>query len=685
MKLSWYSKASIIPVAAALVLSVTVAQAQVTKDDAKCRATANKGTTKLSSTANKAVIGCVKDRLKGKNALTSCTNPFTADTKGKLPGAVAKLEDSVGGAKSKCDNTTHAAALALFSTCPSPGTQGAITGFGQVGTCLGEVVTRGDGEGMIRNIWSYTLNADVSSPLLAGKDEAKCVNGLAKSIGKHHDTVTKTLGKLQQGSDKSGGAYAVSVDRTDDSKGKIGKSAAKLADAITKSCTGPATNPDFMLALGSCSADVTELASCIDASVRKNASSINAISFEMAGVCPTQANIISRGSAGFAGPTRLDAGSTGLGHRGELPDGIEGAIQLDCSADDNCSSCTLSVGCSEGNCRCANDPTISCDEPFGPDADDCSNNTCQVFFGPPLPLNAGGTFTCVVNEIPNDIVGSADTGTGAGSSTIENSSDVYTTGTQSQPCPSCDGDPTPNDGVRGGTCNGGQQDGATCDANAVSSVFGDTSYDCQPLSGQAIATISLSLEASPDDKSLGFDLPCTTGDPAGCPCAVCSNDPTLACDEDADCSGGGLCNSAGPGVPTVSNACDDLVCNAGGVCNAGTVSFCDGYTKESGGGIISCSVDGDCTALNTECPGGDCGTCTLVETRACFNDPIVNNNGLRGQDGAIVTAQFCIPPTGTGVDAGAGVPGAGNLTLDIDFVGECPNGTEYELGGHNCQ
>ena len=74
MKRSSFIKAIALCGIAALAVT-TAAQAQVTKDEAKCRSTLNKGAGKYASTANKAVIGCIKDGTKGKNAATSCTDP----------------------------------------------------------------------------------------------------------------------------------------------------------------------------------------------------------------------------------------------------------------------------------------------------------------------------------------------------------------------------------------------------------------------------------------------------------------------------------------------------------------------------------------------------------------------------------------------------------------------------------
>ncbi|MEE8310857.1 MAG: hypothetical protein V3R77_01280, partial [Candidatus Binatia bacterium] len=140
------------------------------------------------------------------------------------------------------------------------------------------------------------------------------------------------------------------------------------------------------------------------------------------------------------------------------------------------------------------------------------------------------------------------------------------------------------------------------------------------------------------------------------------------------------------GAPTQNNSCGNLVCGADGLCEDGSsTSFCDAYLKQGGGGVIACLSDGDCTALDPECPDGNCGTCTLNQPTSCFPDPTVNNDGVPGQNGAILTAQFCTPPTGTGIDNAAGQPGLSSLSLEFNFIGLCDDGvTEFELGGNNC-
>jgi hypothetical protein len=683
MKRSSFIKAIALCGIAAMVLA-TSAQAQVNKDDAKCRATLNKGTGKMASTANKAVVGCIKDRLKGKNSTNDCTDPTTADSKGKIGGARSKLT----GSSAKCVGLPSS-----YVTCPSPGTAGAVASAGDATGCLADVVEPAAGVGSVELFWKETLNADLATladAALTNKDVGKCVNDIAKNAGKLYDTYIKVAGKLVQTSDKAEGPYPPSTNKSSDDKGKVAKAKTKLSDAITKSCLS--LDQSVITALGSCSRTVGELAGCIGDIATKNASGVNSSSFAMPGVCPTSVSITGEGTfngAGIQTATSLSSGSTGLGHNAEVPEGFRGGVDLVCS-DGTCSSCSVLANCVAGNCRCAGSPGTLCDEPFGPDPDCPAAAECILYFGPPLPLSAGGTPACVVNRIPQELNGTANIGNGSSVTTVTNFADVYASGTGgfsvSSPCPECIGDATANDGAKGGTCTGGLNNGAPCDINFINPTLGDTSYDCQPDSSPS--TLRLPITLSEQDKTQPFGVQSTFNPLIDVPCNVCSGDTQLACNSDTVCNdaGAGLCNSNGAGTPTLPNACGDLDCGADGLCVDGSSNlFCDGYLKQSGDGIIACDDDGACTALDPACPGGDCGNCTLASPKSCFPDPTNVTGGVPGQNGAILTGAFCTPPTGTGIDGAAGQPGLSTLSIEFDFTGLCADGlTEFELGGNNC-
>ena len=128
-----------------------------------------------------------------------------------------------------------------------------------------------------------------------------------------------------------------------------------------------------------------------------------------------------------------------------------------------------------------------------------------------------------------------------------------------------------------------------------------------------------------------------------------------------------------------------LIVSAGGL--GDNPSFCGGLLRASGGGVITCSTNADCTSLDPECPGGNCGACSLVDKRRCFNDPIsINALTNSGADHAVLGSTFCVSPTGAGaVDSATGSPGPASLLLDFNFNILCSDGTtEYAYGGQNC-
>jgi hypothetical protein len=430
--------------------------------------------------------------------------------------------------------------------------------------------------------------------------------------------------------------------------------------------------------------------------------------YEQAGICPTTIVVaVDAGTADGArlNETNLDIGWTGLGHNADVVDGFEGLINVDCSASSNggaaCDACTPTLACdvTRGNCRCASNTAVICDTPNGNDVNDCGGGLCVVNFGPPLPLNASNTPVCAVNTVSAELVAvvPADIGTGSSKTEVANNSKVFLGISQSQPCPTCVGDATPNDGVKGGTCNGGDNNGSPCDANGINVTFGNTSYDCQPSPGQNVSgaglSLTLTLSDTPDSLNEGTD--CTfAGGLSGldCACAVCTGDVTVPCNADSDCSGvGGTCTSIGSGVDTQPNGCADLTCTGGLCLDPGSdVKYCDGYLAGDGSGVLTCTTDGDCDTLDSICPGGDCGNCTITESRPCFTSGTggsIGAAGRAGTDGAVLGSAFCSPPTSNGgVNAAAGSPGPATAELKFRFTGQCANGTAWQFpGGSNCQ
>jgi hypothetical protein len=301
---------------------------------------------------------------------------------------------------------------------------------------------------------------------------------------------------------------------------------------------------------------------------------------------------------------------------------------------------------------------------------------CDVILSPPLPLSAGSVPVCVISRLDTDYSGTVNNESGSANIGIGLRSRVYTGITVTQPCPTCVGDTTFDDGVQDGTCLGGPSDGTICDGQGEDATFGVVSLDCppDPLTNISGLGLVIKLEATTGAATLPYDNTCDAPlDSLQCPCGTCSGDPTYPCRNDAECAaqGFGTCTSFGAGTARKQNACGDGVCSPDpakpgmGYCPGGpSVTNCDGAVKANGDGYIGCKTDFDCTALNLACPGGDCGTCSLSEQRSCFLNPIALN-GIADPDNPLLATTFCVPPASSvSLNDASGLPGPGRVLLD---------------------
>jgi len=432
---------------------------------------------------------------------------------------------------------------------------------------------------------------------------------------------------------------------------------------------------------------------------------------------------------------RLDPGWTGLGHEAGVID--KGKITMAVTGCENstrpCGTCNLSGPISNrdanqgvaNNQRCSGDTSIECTSDATCTA--AGAGTCKFYFGAPLSLSAGGTSTCVINEVDGSITGTANTETGEGASTANLISHVFL-GLLTSPCPRCVGDPTPEDGVRGGTCTDGVRVGLACDVSGthLNPYFGSTSFDCPLPATGAIAALPIHLANStrPTTRTLSAESPnCrdTIAAPGKkCFCDTCNNLAAGPCFSNADCvavgatiCGGRRCRlgpNAGnpctvnsecpsgacsvPGLASKPNACDDTVCSplasdpTLGECAAGPFEqFCGPHASFAG-----CFADAECAAfdrcaggandgfipctVNSQCPGGTCEiqTCSIGKKRPCFLDNGNVGGGVTavgvadvpvgGVSHPTLAALFCLAATGNGaVDTAAGLPGLGRLKL----------------------
>src|SRR6185295_17088306 len=96
--------------------------------------------------------------------------------------------------------------------------------------------------------------------------------------------------------------------------------------------------------------------------------------------------------------TELDSGWTGIAHDADLTDNVVVKANLDCGGTGPaCGQCDIAgVDPEPRNCRCSNDNTIICNQPFAVNATDCGvGNICNCYVGPPLSLSAGNTPACI--------------------------------------------------------------------------------------------------------------------------------------------------------------------------------------------------------------------------------------------------------------------------------------------------
>lgn len=374
--------------------------------------------------------------------------------------------------------------------------------------------------------------------------------------------------------------------------------------------------------------------------------------------------------------TQLDTGWTGIAHDSDVNDDQVLLGNIECaSSTAPCGVCEVTgINPGNGQCRCVNDNRTICDQPFANDTDDCGGQLCTCYLGPPLPLSAGNTPACIVNRFAEDVSGTANVDQGAGKIDVNLRSIAYLGVGLTMPCPFCEGDPVPADGVRGGVCRFGEDDGQSCDADAVNRTFpapgGDGhSLDCFPDIGKNVSGLGLvvKLSQTTDRVSLFADVDCgfLPFVREECHCGVCSGDPSLSCSTNVDCAASGLgnCQAKGFGDPRANQCAGAGGCTLGAdgdaTCDEGPIdAYCDGIVRADGGGFVACLGDADCS-INTI--GIDGGACTLTKARECFARTI-EAVGEADPETPIGAAVFCIPPTGNfGINSVAGLPGPGRL------------------------
>lgn len=447
----------------------------------------------------------------------------------------------------------------------------------------------------------------------------------------------------------------------------------------------------------------------------------------------------------------LDLGWTGIQHRQPMASDGTITVQLDCPAASHpCGTCTVSgpianpqAGAGElDNRRCTTNPAKHCAADAtcaartclggANDGGSCAADTecpsgtcppvgaCAYYASAPFPMGAGGVAMCLVQRIVGSVGGTADVESGAAAIATMLESRVHSPIGIDAPCPRCSDAGGLNDGVAGGTCDGGPRHGLACDANAIvpgRPDYGRTSLDCPPLPaglladpvlpfGNATDAVTRALStASPSCTASGFGT-------AKCLCDTCNDANAEPCFTNTDCppSGGnpGVCGGrrclAGPnlGAPcTASSQCPSSTCARPGTQTAPTGCIED-YTQDgmvacvaqngtdegecvvgptdqvcslaSGHGQRGCTTDGDC--------GGATGACES-NARKCFltgagtfsqypwqpgTDTLVAAGMASPPVGGVahptLASVLCVPPVGSvPMNTVAGLPGPARLTV----------------------
>jgi hypothetical protein len=208
--------------------------------------------------------------------------------------------------------------------------------------------------------------------------------------------------------------------------------------------------------------------------------------------------------------------------------------------------------------------------------------------------------------------------------------------------------------------------------------------DCPPALASNISGSGLiiPLEFTTGHTELAFENDCEAPlNFLDCACGVCNGNISLPCRNDGECAAqaAGTCTSKGGGSAAnrKPNGCDDVVAGCQpigddkGQCDGGAVDeqpMCDGVLRANGNPFIQCNDNSDC--LGTDCddstvlPDG-CGLCTLVQTKACFLDPIVDD-GVPDTENPLLVTTFCIPPTTNfAINNTAGLPGPARVAVDM--------------------
>jgi hypothetical protein len=731
-------------VAVLVSLLAVIATTPAHADPLKCKATTIKVGAQYVQARTKALVKCKGAVVAGKlPPATDCSNELKthdAIEKAKVKLDVA-LEKACGGPDKQCgaggDDDSLASIGWDIGTCPdieSLGCSMAIGSCHDVSECLECVDRKAVDQAVDLYYGSFVL------PSTDDKTLNKCQQTIGKATAGFLAAKTKALAKCWAAVNKGTILGPCPLPGDGKAVAAIAKAEAKKIAAICKACGGGDKGCDQTVTAGATtvpgtggSDDLTPAAigfpaTCADLTVPGGASCSQPIT-TLADVvecvdCITEFKVdcADRATVPWATsyPGECNPGcGNGIVEPGEVCDGYD-----DAACPGACAPAIVADGCTCPTGSFSMDGVAGADldtgwtgiahnqgaligHIFDANTYGCSGGgpdyTCSfvasydtAFFGAPLPLSSGGVPICVVNEVAGTTNGTLNISTGDLVYDYALTSRVYAGLDVAQPCPRCDGDPTFDDDVKGGTCTGGSNDTNPCDADGLSGSFGATSFDCPPSPGTSIGNLPIVF----DDATTGTKTVTTSAASPNCTgvlsqkclCETCNNANLSACFTNADCppSGGnpGICGGRRClGGPNIGGPCSDSSeCPSSSCARPGQPTKPNACVDDSnvpGDGTVCADIGGD----QGECPEGpidnncaapeqfrgctpatqliDCpitGTC-LSANRPCFLST-VSRSGTPGLVSGAYAGEFCIPPTGSAsVNNVAGLPGLGTLVL----------------------
>jgi len=729
---------AVVLAAATVLAGAAPAQADFDPDVRRCRAAIGKNAARLASTMLKAVTSCHRKRDRdGSLAATDCNRIAAADARAAVPKAEQKFRSSLSSPVGRCAGLTPSDAL--YEICPAPcdSAVGNVATFEDVADCLTCLAGRrveALSEGIHGTPASPLPSADRRCETIVGSASARLFHSVLQDATRCQ-VYDESAGSMSVEYCTGSGFPSPAVENSlFAAENAIVKACALPSFANLDSCAETAFDVAYCVGEGtlesarSLVADMLSLTPDSTTTTTTTTTTTSSTTTTMPDVvgdpqCPDIGELVTLShdtnipcttnsdcspphscdaTAGICvSLSSLDSGWTGHAHHSDVDDGAITRSRLLCPGPAPvCGECAVAgVDPSTGSCRCANDNRVICDRPFQSDANDCGGAACECYYGVPIPLSSGGTPACILNRYAEDITGTVNVDSGASSINAHLRTKVYLGITTLKPCPVCAGtcshnasatcfvdadcgdgnhcnQDIPNDGIRAGRCNDGDNSGQTCDVGGTNPSFparsgavvggGGYSLDCMPSVGVNISGAGLDLHVtqSTGTSTLEANLPCTGG---SCPCKTCSASPSTPCNSDSQCEGGSCALSS------------NFPCTSDPDCSNLDLGTCTGIRRCSLATSVTCTTNADCknypsggpcnastcSALGTNgqapapnaCTGGSCsdvgdgrGECTTgPDDRTC--------DGLVRADGSGILA------CATNDDCQANSPLNGNCTL----------------------